>query len=193
MVVKDGVVAGHAVESGPVELFPINPKQLARYRDALYPSGGKDDPVDAELAARFLIHHRDRLRSPWDISFPAAMMWGVMGCVAGFAVSIVSRLAPTGWNSPPGFERKQLGDAARLGQCTSVEGNVKGDAVHLVACVTTVRNRNQETLLHSLTWVLPAEDFAAREEEVWEAVANLSSAWFRVSDLNAKGTLRHGW
>jgi len=30
-----------------------------------------------------------KIRSPWDISFPAAMMWGVMACVAGFAVSIV--------------------------------------------------------------------------------------------------------
>ena len=27
-------------------------------------------------------------RSKWDISFPQAMMWGVMGCVAGFAISI---------------------------------------------------------------------------------------------------------
>ena len=59
-----GALVNALLESGPVELFPINPKQLARYRDALYPSGGKDDPVDAELAARFLIHHRDRLR-PW--------------------------------------------------------------------------------------------------------------------------------
>jgi len=25
-------------------LFPINPKQLAKYREALYPSGAKDDP-----------------------------------------------------------------------------------------------------------------------------------------------------
>lgn len=30
-----------------------------------------------------------KVRSSWDISFPAAMMWGVMACVAGFAVSIV--------------------------------------------------------------------------------------------------------
>jgi len=29
-----------------------------------------------------------RLRSGWDISFPSAILWGVMGCVAGFAVSI---------------------------------------------------------------------------------------------------------
>jgi len=29
-----------------------------------------------------------KLRSQWDISFPQAMMWGVLGCVAGFAISI---------------------------------------------------------------------------------------------------------
>lgn len=31
---------------------------------------------------------RTRLRSKWDISFPQAMLWGVLGCVAGFAISI---------------------------------------------------------------------------------------------------------
>jgi ABC-2 type transport system permease protein len=30
-----------------------------------------------------------RLQSKWDISFPQAMMWGVLGCAAGFAVSLV--------------------------------------------------------------------------------------------------------
>lgn len=30
-----------------------------------------------------------KIRSPWDISFPSAIMWGVMGCAAGFAVSLV--------------------------------------------------------------------------------------------------------
>jgi ABC-2 type transport system permease protein len=29
-----------------------------------------------------------KLRSRWDISFPQAMLWGVLGCVAGFAVSL---------------------------------------------------------------------------------------------------------
>jgi ABC-2 type transport system permease protein len=29
------------------------------------------------------------LRSKWDISFPQAMMWGVLGCAAGFAITIV--------------------------------------------------------------------------------------------------------
>lgn len=31
---------------------------------------------------------RGRPRSPWDISFPSAIMWGVMSCVAGFAVTV---------------------------------------------------------------------------------------------------------
>ncbi len=42
-------------------LFPINPKQLARYREAIAPSGAKDDPSDAELLADFLAKHRDQL------------------------------------------------------------------------------------------------------------------------------------
>jgi ABC-2 type transport system permease protein len=30
-----------------------------------------------------------KLRSKWDISFPQAMLWGVLGCAAAFAISIV--------------------------------------------------------------------------------------------------------
>ena len=45
-----------------VELYPINPKQLARFRDAVYPSGKKSDPQDAELIAMFLLNHRPQLR-----------------------------------------------------------------------------------------------------------------------------------
>jgi transposase len=43
-------------------LCPINPVQLAAYRKALHPSGAKDDPADAELAARFLRDHSDQVR-----------------------------------------------------------------------------------------------------------------------------------
>ncbi len=43
-------------------LCPINPAQLAAYRKALHPSGAKDDPRDAELAARFLRDHSDQMR-----------------------------------------------------------------------------------------------------------------------------------
>ena len=44
-------------------LHPLNPKQLADYRAALYPSGAKCDPTDAELLARFLRDHTDKLRA----------------------------------------------------------------------------------------------------------------------------------
>lgn len=44
-------------------LFPINPKQLSDYRNSLYPSGAKSDPVDAELLVRFLRDHRDKIRA----------------------------------------------------------------------------------------------------------------------------------
>jgi transposase len=43
-------------------LFPVNPKQLARYREAFYPSGGKDDPTDAALLVEFLHKNQGRLR-----------------------------------------------------------------------------------------------------------------------------------
>ena len=36
-----------------VQLYPVNPKQLARYRES-YPGGGKDDPTDAKYLARML-------------------------------------------------------------------------------------------------------------------------------------------
>jgi transposase len=43
-------------------LYPVNPKQLARFREALTPSGAKDDPGDAALLLELLIKHRDHLR-----------------------------------------------------------------------------------------------------------------------------------
>lgn len=45
-------------------LYPINPKQLARFREALAPSGSKDDPTDARLALWLVVKHREQLR-PW--------------------------------------------------------------------------------------------------------------------------------
>lgn len=44
--------------------YPVNPKALARFREALYPSRSKDDPIDADLCLEFLLKHRDHLR-PW--------------------------------------------------------------------------------------------------------------------------------
>ena len=44
-------------------LYAINPKALARYREAFCASGAKDDPLDAELLLDLLRLHRDRLRA----------------------------------------------------------------------------------------------------------------------------------
>lgn len=53
----------HALqEADGLEIYPLNPKQLARYREAVYPAGGKNDPRDAELIARFLLNHRQQVR-----------------------------------------------------------------------------------------------------------------------------------
>ena len=46
------------------ELYPINPKQLASYRESFRPSGAKDDPSDAELLCQLLHLHQEQLR-PW--------------------------------------------------------------------------------------------------------------------------------
>lgn len=47
-----------------VHVFRVNPKSLSKYRDALYPSGAKDDPPDAELVMNFVRLHADRIK-PW--------------------------------------------------------------------------------------------------------------------------------
>ena len=45
-------------------LYPVNPKALARYREAFHPSGAKDDPTDAALLLDLVRTHRAQLR-PW--------------------------------------------------------------------------------------------------------------------------------
>jgi len=44
-------------------LYPVNPKTLARFREAFTPSRAKDDPRDAEYLVELLIHHRERLKA----------------------------------------------------------------------------------------------------------------------------------
>jgi transposase len=44
--------------------YPVNPKSVARFREALHPSRAKDDPVDADLILDLLVKHRNHLR-PW--------------------------------------------------------------------------------------------------------------------------------
>lgn len=43
-------------------LYPAHPASVAHLREALHPSGAKDDPTDADLLMDLLLHHRAQLR-----------------------------------------------------------------------------------------------------------------------------------
>ena len=43
-------------------LYPVNPRTVAKLREAFYVSGSKSDPVDADLLLDLLTQHRDKLR-----------------------------------------------------------------------------------------------------------------------------------
>ena len=45
-----------------VTIFPIHGLRLARYRQAMFPSGAKDDPSDAELALDMMINYPDKVK-----------------------------------------------------------------------------------------------------------------------------------
>jgi ABC-2 type transport system permease protein len=94
--------AGLAPEAQAVlnDLFGTVDEFLAsmdQYQDKLAAGGGEGpkmelariESVDVTRAPSERERLLQRLRSPWDISFPSAIMWGIMGCVAGFAISIV--------------------------------------------------------------------------------------------------------
>lgn len=45
-----------------LHLYPIHPRAAAQFRSAFFPSGSKDDPVDADLLLEMLMLHRERIR-----------------------------------------------------------------------------------------------------------------------------------
>jgi transposase len=59
-----GAVVNFLIGLDFVHIFRIHPKSLKNYRDALYPSGAKDDPVDAELLVQFARLHQNKIK-PW--------------------------------------------------------------------------------------------------------------------------------
>ena len=44
-------------------IYPVNPQSLAKYRKALYPSGAKSDPADAELLGEMVRQNPGRFRA----------------------------------------------------------------------------------------------------------------------------------
>jgi transposase len=52
-----------------LELYPLNPLTVSRYRKAIFTSGLKDDPLDSQLIEELIYHHRDRFR-PYEAPKP---------------------------------------------------------------------------------------------------------------------------
>jgi transposase len=46
-----------------IELYPVNPQSLAKFRKALYPSGAKSDPADADLLEEMVRQNPGRFRA----------------------------------------------------------------------------------------------------------------------------------
>jgi transposase len=59
-----GAVINFLIGLDFVHIYRVHPKSLKNYRDALHPSGAKDDPTDAELILEFVSHHQDKIQ-PW--------------------------------------------------------------------------------------------------------------------------------
>lgn len=58
-------------------LYPVNPKSAASFREAFYPSGKKDDPVDGEVLSLMVEKHHDKLR-PLQPADPATREMGIL-------------------------------------------------------------------------------------------------------------------
>ena len=58
---KIGSVVYALMGYAEVDLFPVNPATLAKYREAFHPSGAKDDPSDAALLLDLLEKHPEAM------------------------------------------------------------------------------------------------------------------------------------
>jgi Transposase len=61
---SNGRLISALVTYDPVVLDPITPRMLAKLREALAPSGQKDDPADAQLGRELVRQHQAKLQ-PW--------------------------------------------------------------------------------------------------------------------------------
>ena len=57
-----GALVFMLVKYEPLHLFPVPSTTSSNMRKALYPSGSKDDPRDADVLLDLLLQHRDKLR-----------------------------------------------------------------------------------------------------------------------------------
>jgi transposase len=59
---RRGALVAMLSKYGQLHLYPVHPATLAKYREAWYPSGSKDDVKDADQLLEIVCKHRERLR-----------------------------------------------------------------------------------------------------------------------------------
>lgn len=72
-----GAVISAFINYPHLVLYPINPKAAASLREAFFPSGKKDDPVDSEVLLEIVQKHRDRIR-PLNPADPLTRQLGIL-------------------------------------------------------------------------------------------------------------------
>jgi len=78
-----------------IDIYPINPSTLAKYREAFQPSKAKDDPTDAELALDMLLRHPEHFKvlKPQSTKMRAlATMVEQRRCLVNDQIRITNRL-----------------------------------------------------------------------------------------------------
>jgi transposase len=75
-----------------LELYPLNPTAVARYRRAFSTSRAKDDPTDAALLVDLLAKHRDEFR-PWRPDTATTRALAALGEARRQAVNLRTRLS----------------------------------------------------------------------------------------------------
>ena len=78
-----------------IDIFPVNPASLAKYREAFQPSRAKDDPTDAELAVDMLLRHPEHFKvlKPQSTEMRAlATMVEQRRCLVSERIRITNRL-----------------------------------------------------------------------------------------------------
>jgi len=59
---RRGALVAMLSKYAPLHIYPVHPATLAKYREAWYPSGSKDDVKDADQLLEIVCQHRERLR-----------------------------------------------------------------------------------------------------------------------------------
>jgi len=76
-------------------------KSTERFLDQVEPEVYKSAPAFGKMKSGIkpvaVETQEEGPRSPWDISFPSAMMWALIGCVATFAISTVKERTEGTW------------------------------------------------------------------------------------------------